>query len=141
MANGVPARILLVEDDEINRALLRAVLSTAAPPALQGAVLTEAGSLAEARASFSAQHADMILLDVQLPDGSGLELAAELSQSDPPPVIVALSAGVLPAQRRDALAAGCRAFDNKPYTASQLLSVIIPHLPAHAVPSPAPADS
>jgi CheY-like chemotaxis protein len=136
-------RVLLVEDDPINRALLRAVLATTDTPELQGAQLIEAETLTQARAALAGGQADIVLLDVQLPDGSGLILAREISAAatQQRPVIIALSAGVLPAQRRAALDAGCQAFIDKPYTGPQLMDVLMTHMPpspqaAPSVPSP-----
>src|SRR6266498_4576823 len=75
------ARILLVEDDELNRALVRAIVSRCAEPELRGAQLVEAGDLAQARAAIEDAPVDVMLLDMGLPDGSGLDLAAELRDS------------------------------------------------------------
>jgi CheY-like chemotaxis protein len=120
------AQILLVEDEELNRALVRAVLARSAVPVLSEAHLAEAGCLAEARSRLAEGPVDLILLDVQLPDGSGLELARELSETarDRRPKIVILTAGVLSTQQSAALASGCDAFVGKPFSQAELIGVM-----------------
>jgi CheY-like chemotaxis protein len=78
-----------------------------------------AGDLAAARAELAAAPFDLILLDMHLPDGHGLarELAA---QSRPKrPIIIALTASVLPEQQDTVRAAGCDDFLGKPYRPQQ----------------------
>jgi CheY-like chemotaxis protein len=72
------ARILIVEDDELNQRLVRAVLARSADPVLRGACVVQAGSVAEARAALALAAVDVVLLDMNLPDGNGLSLAAEV---------------------------------------------------------------
>lgn len=124
-------RLLLVEDEEFNRDLVRAVLSRAQDAAIAGAELTEAPTLGDARAALAGAEFDIVLLDVQLPDGTGLTLAAELAErpEDQRPAIVILTAGVLPEQRAAALAAGCSTFLEKPYSPSKLIEVLRSQLP------------
>src|SRR5437762_10668649 len=75
-----PRSILLVEDEGPNRALARAVLARSMDPRVAGIVLLEAPNLARAREILDSQHVDLVLLDVRLPDGDGLALAAELHE-------------------------------------------------------------
>lgn len=130
-ADQAGVRLLLVEDEEFNRDLVRAVLSRAPDPAIAAASLTEAPTLADARAALATAEFDIVLLDVQLPDGTGLELAAELATvpEEKRPAIVILTAGVLPEQRAAALAAGCSTFLEKPYSPSKLVEVLRAQLP------------
>ena len=72
------ARILLVEDDDLNQRLVAAVLARSADPLLRSACLIQAGSLAEARTALAGGAVDVVLLDMNLPDGPGLMLAAEM---------------------------------------------------------------
>ena len=67
-------RVLIVDDHPVVRAGLRAFLD------LQNdfEVVAEAGSLSEARERARESAPDLILLDLQLPDGSGLTLIDEL---------------------------------------------------------------
>jgi CheY-like chemotaxis protein len=123
-------RVLLVEDDELNQALVRAILARSASPVLRGAQLATAGSLAQARAALAAGAIDIVLLDMRLPDGSGLDLAAELQRHSDrvPPAVIALS-GAAAEQREAALAAGCVAVLGKPYSSAELASLLEAHVP------------
>jgi two-component system KDP operon response regulator KdpE len=127
MIDGNPSswRILLVEDEPANRVLLRAVPARAQEPSLRQAELREAGTLSDARYAVLDQLPELVVLDVRLPDGSGLDMARELVSDDPMrPAVLILSASVLPGERDAALAAGADAFLGKPYAPSELLRVI-----------------
>jgi two-component system KDP operon response regulator KdpE len=119
-------RILLVEDNDLNRSLVRAILKRAQDPGLKAATIVDAPTLADARTELGAGGTfDVILLDMHLPDGSGLSLAEELNRNGSArPPIVALTAAVLPAEQAATLTAGCDAFIAKPYTSGQLLEAI-----------------
>lgn len=126
------ARILLVEDEELNRVLVRAVLARADDPGVRDARLVEAGTLAAARDVLqNPDQVDVVLLDMNLPDGSGLDLATELAAAtaDTKPKVIALTASVLPSDRAAAIEAGCDGFLDKPYAAADLVTVIANHLP------------
>ncbi|GAA3281100.1 MULTISPECIES: response regulator [Dactylosporangium] len=120
--------VLLVEDEELNRVLVRAIIARADAPAVHHANLLEAGSLADARSALAAHAVDLILLDVNLPDGNGLTLAAELNAAPARPTVVALTASVLPHEKAAAMEAGCDAFLDKPYAAADLVSMLANHL-------------
>ena len=121
--------ILLVEDEELNRTLVKAVLSRSTEPTVRAAQVIDATSLAAARDRLTADHIDLVLLDMNLPDGNGLTLARELSESDAPkPTVVAVTASVLPQDRVAALDAGCDDFLDKPYAAADLVAVVSRHL-------------
>ena len=118
------ARILLVEDDDLNQRLVRTVLARSGDPAVRGACLVEAASLAEARAALASGAVDVVLLDMNLPDGNGLSLAAEVRHAGSGgPALVGLT-GAAPDQRDAALAAGCTAVLGKPYEAAQLCALV-----------------
>ncbi|WP_249713764.1 response regulator [Rhizomonospora bruguierae] len=119
-----PLRVLLVEDHEMNRQLIQAIVARGRYPLLRGAHLVEAHDLARARAALHAGRYDVILLDAQLPDGSGLDLLGDLPGAGPRPVVIALTGGVRPQQRAAALAAGCDAFLDKPFVAADLVALV-----------------
>jgi two-component system, OmpR family, response regulator len=117
-------RVLLVEDDELNQALIPAVLARSEDPLLRGAQVVAAGSLAEARAVLAGGGVDVVLLDAGLPDGSGLSLARELRDlGGEQPVVIAVT-GAPQQHRAEAEVAGCVAVLGKPYRAAELRELI-----------------
>ena len=126
-------RILLVEDEELNRTLVKAVLARAQIAAVRDAEVLDASSLSSARERLGAEDVDLILLDMNLPDGNGLTLASELAAGRiavgrPRPSVVAVTASVLPQDRAAALEAGCDGFLDKPYAAADLVATVADHL-------------
>jgi two-component system KDP operon response regulator KdpE len=126
-------RILLVEDEELNRTLVKAVLARAQITAVRDAEVLDASTLASARTWLGTEDIDLILLDMNLPDGSGLTLASELAAGTvaagrPRPTVVAVTASVLPQDREAALQAGCDGFLDKPYAAADLVATVAEHL-------------
>jgi two-component system, OmpR family, KDP operon response regulator KdpE len=128
-------KILLVEDEELNRTLVKAVLARADVAAVREAAVVDASTLAAAREKLGAEDVDLILLDMNLPDGNGLGLARELASGGMPagrrrPAVVAVTASVLPQDRTAAIEAGCDGFLDKPYAAADLVATVARHLPA-----------
>jgi CheY-like chemotaxis protein len=128
------SRILLVEDEELNRALVRAVLARADVAAVREAQVVEAKNLSAARDRLGSEEIDLILLDMNLPDGNGLTLAHELATEGVPggrarPKVVAVTASVLPQDRQAAIEAGCDGFLDKPYAAADLVAAVARYLP------------
>ena len=105
-----PVDILLVEDNEANQMLERAVLE------LEGFRVTLAASAPEAMEQISANAPDLILMDIQLPGEDGLSFTRRL-KADPKwsaiPV-VALTAHAMRGDRELAMAAGCVGYISKP---------------------------
>jgi two-component system, OmpR family, KDP operon response regulator KdpE len=122
------SRVLHVEDEELNRLLVRAIISRAADNLVRDIDLVEAGTLAAARSALAEAPVDVVLLDVNLPDGSGLTLASDLTTSTHRPKVIALTASGLPHERAAAMSAGCDAFVDKPYAAADLVDVLATHL-------------
>jgi two-component system KDP operon response regulator KdpE len=122
--------VLLVEDEPLNRTLVKAILDRATDTRLRDVELHEADTLSAARHTLAEGAVDIVLLDVLLPDGNGLDLAIEL-QSIPQgrrPVILALTAGALAEQHQAALDAGCDAVLTKPYSVTDFEAVLAAHL-------------
>lgn len=119
-------RLLLVEDNELNRSLVRAILSRTAEPRLQGADLVEVQTIEQARAVLAGPDPfDVVLLDVHLPDGSGLEIARLLADQPDRPAVVALTAAAMAREQSAAMDAGCDAFLAKPYSSTALIQAIV----------------
>jgi DNA-binding NtrC family response regulator len=107
--------ILIVEDD----ARLQTVLARALERG--GHSVRAAGTLAEARAALAAAAPEILLLDVDLPDGSGWEL---LEDSGPAAygAVVVMSAGQPSRRRMQQVQPDC--FLSKPFAIDTLLEVI-----------------
>lgn len=81
--------ILLVDDDDSIRMLVRMVLEG------QGLTVLDASGIGEARSTFEREGSRIRLLitDVQLSDGSGVDLARELCGNDPELRVLIISGG------------------------------------------------
>jgi DNA-binding NarL/FixJ family response regulator len=71
----MPRTVLIVDDHPSFRASARALLEAEGYD-----VVGEAEDVASAREAVAELHPEIVLLDVQLPDGSGFDVAAELAQ-------------------------------------------------------------
>jgi len=113
-------RVLVVDDHELNLKLLERLLER------EGREMRAADSLAAAERALAEEQPAMIVLDLNLPDGSGLELTRKLkSQPDTASIpIVACTAAVMPADEDRALEAGCDAFLAKPIDLHRFSEVI-----------------
>src|SRR5690348_7470858 len=88
-------RVLLVDDNELNRTLARTIIRRSDHAIVAAITLLEADSLAAARLILAGDGVDVLLLDMHLPDGNGLTLAAELTEHTDRPAIIAVTASVL----------------------------------------------
>lgn len=80
-------RILLVDDHELVRRGLKQLLAEEFPKAVFG----EANRVPEARALLAQKKWDLVLLDINLPGGSGLDLLAEVNRLCPQAAVLMLS--------------------------------------------------
>ena len=104
------ALILLIDDNEANVMLARAVLER------DGFEVEVATTAAEARGSLLQVVPDLILMDVQLAGEDGIALTIEL-KADPktsPIPIVAVTAHAMAGDRARAIHAGCDGYVTKP---------------------------
>ena len=130
-ASGRPARVLLAEDNPVNRRLAEILLTRA------GCTVTTAvtGRQAVDLCMRSAEGFDLILMDVQMPELDGLAATAELRGRGCTGVpIVAMTAGALQGDRERCLAAGMNDYLAKPVRAEQLLALLATWL--HRQPAP-----
>jgi DNA-binding NarL/FixJ family response regulator len=82
-----PLRLLLVDDHEVVRQGLAALL--ARRPAFQ--VVAEAGTVAEALAAARRFRPDLVIMDVRLPDGTGIEACRDIRAEMPETRVVMLT--------------------------------------------------
>ena len=118
-------KILIVEDTEDNRRILRDLLGMA------GYDLIEAHDGAEGVARASEHRPDLILMDIQMPVMDGYEATRRI-KADPALreiPIIAVTSYALSGDEEKARAAGCDDFVPKPYSPRQLLAKIRKFLP------------
>ena len=121
---AVPGRgkVLLVDDDEINRDIYREYLE------LKGytAVLAQDGE--QALALAASERPDVIVMDVQMPVMDGLEATRRLRAADDPWLaqtpVIALSALVMPGDRQSCVEAGCDIYLSKPVRLDELVRTL-----------------
>jgi two-component system cell cycle response regulator DivK len=121
----VTKRILIVEDREDNRQILRDLLAST------DYEIVEAENGVEALAAVAKQRPDLILMDIQLPVMDGYEATRRI-KSDPALrsiPIIAVTSYALSGDEEKAREAGCDAYVPKPYSPRQLLAKIREFLP------------
>ena len=122
---GMSKRILVVEDQEDNRQILRDLLGSV------GYEMTEAWDGEAGVAAAKQQRPDLILMDIQMPLMDGYEATRRI-KADPElkniPIIVVTSYA-LSGDEGKARAAGCDAYITKPYSPRQLLAKVKEFLP------------
>jgi two-component system, cell cycle response regulator DivK len=119
------AKILLVEDNEMNRDMLSRRLER------KGYQIIIAVDGSQGVAMAHSENPDLILMDMSLPVLDGWEATRQLKanpQTKPIPVI-ALTAHAMASDREQALAAGCDDYDTKPIELPRLLEKIQALLP------------
>ena len=119
-------RILIVEDHEDNRRILRDLLTSA------GFELIEAVTGTEGVALANAQRPDLILMDIQLPEIDGYEATRQIKANSAlrPIPIIAVTSFALSGDDERAYKAGCSAYVTKPFSPRHLLATIREHLAA-----------
>jgi two-component system, cell cycle response regulator DivK len=121
----VTKRILVVEDQQDNRQIVRDLLVA------NDYELTEAENGEEALLLAAKDRPDLILMDIQLPIMDGYEATRRI-KADPclrSIPIIAVTSYALNGDEEKARAAGCNDFVPKPYSPRQLLAKIRQYLP------------
>ena len=117
-------KILLVEDNEVNRRLAEFLLRS------QGYEVIEAASAEQAFEILATERPDLIVMDIQLPDMDGLEATRRL-KVDPllrniP--VVAVTSFAMTGDHERAMAAGCIGYITKPIDKTTFIGEIASHL-------------
>jgi len=116
----VPIRVLIVDDHPDFRAVARELLQAA------GYVVSgEAASVGEAIVAIGALAPDVVLLDVGLPDGSGFDVASELSRDPSGPVVVLVSSREAEDYGRRIARSGARGFLSKSQLSAATLASVL----------------
>ncbi|MCC5871610.1 MAG: response regulator [Gammaproteobacteria bacterium] len=126
-------RLLLVDDDAVFRDVLGAALRR------RGFEVRVAADVAAARGMLEGFHPQRAIVDLKLPDGSGLELVARLAALDPAPRVLVLTGYASIATAVEAVKLGAVNYLPKPATPEEMLAALEqrgadPALPVSAEP-------
>lgn len=119
-ANESPTSIVIVEDHSLIRDGLRMLLALERKFQLVG----EAGTVADARTVITLKQPTIAIIDVGLPDGDGIDLAATLIQANPLLRILMLTGDLSSATVARALAMGAHGYVHKQHNADELFAAL-----------------
>ncbi len=120
------AKVLLVEDNEMNRDMLSRRLTR------KGYVVVVAKDGLDGVSMAGSEAPDIILMDMSLPEIDGWEATRRIKRAPETASIpvIALTAHAMASDREKAMEAGCDDFDTKPVELSRLLEKMEKLLPA-----------
>src|SRR5581483_476385 len=113
-------RVMLVDDHEVVREGLRALLDRR--PGMS--VVAEAGNVAEAVAVAAKEKPDVVVMDVRLPDGSGVEACREIRETRPETRMIMLTSYADDEAIFASILAGASAYLLKQTRANQLAEAV-----------------
>jgi DNA-binding NarL/FixJ family response regulator len=117
---GGPTTVVIVDDHAMVREGLVAVLAAEPEIDVVGTAADVAGAVREVR-----RHRPAVLVtDYQLPDGTGLDLADQVAELDPPPSVLLISGIDRPSLIEEAVRAGCAGFVSKGRDTAELVDAV-----------------
>ena len=121
--------VLVIEDNPQNMLLICGILGSAGYQFWQANRGIQGWKLAQEH------RPDLILLDIQLPDVSGLEVVQWLRDSEElnSITVIAVTAFAMVGDKEKMLSAGCDAYISKPYSVRDLLEVLNLYVPSRTV--------
>jgi len=111
-------RVVIVDDHRLFRAGVRAELGE------EVAVVGDAGSVGEAVAMIRAQQPDVVLVDVHMPDGGGVEVIARVAGEQPDVRFLALSVSDAAEDVIAVIRAGARGYVTKTISGAELADAV-----------------
>ena len=120
----MPKTVLIVEDNELNMKLFRDLIEASGYETIQTRSGTEAVDLARAH------RPDLILMDIQLPEVSGLDVTKWLKADDELHAIpvIAVTAFAMKGDEERIRQGGCEAYISKPISVPRFLETIKTYL-------------
>jgi DNA-binding response OmpR family regulator len=112
-------KVLVVDDDKESRDLLSEVLTTNG----YDVGLVENAGAAQALLAHDEDYG-IVIADLRMPDGSGLELLRELRRQNSKRDVILMSSFISGAERKLALDLGVDALLEKPFRLSELLEIV-----------------
>ncbi len=116
----MPGKILVVEDNEKNRKLIRVVMNS------KGYEIVEADDSVSALEMLAQETPDIILMDIGLPGMDGLELTKKIKQDESTKdiPIIAVTAHAMHGDEEKILEAGCNGYISKPINVAEFPTAI-----------------
>ena len=114
-----PLHILFVDDNSVNLLIAQKMIQKF------GGIVTTARSGTECISLVKTNTYDVVLMDIEMPDLTGLEVARELRKLNYANPIIALSANGYLEDVRESMAAGMNDHLQKPFTAETLFNKIL----------------
>jgi DNA-binding NarL/FixJ family response regulator len=111
---------MVVEDDLVTSTALCKVIRKGVPDAM----VLSARTLAEARIMLGEYSVGFFILDINLPDGSGIDFILDITKANPEAMIVLMTSTPLPEYRDQAQAFGVMHFLAKPVDNQRLVDLI-----------------
>ncbi|MCZ6792553.1 MAG: sigma-54 dependent transcriptional regulator [Planctomycetota bacterium] len=118
LRDPVALRVLVVDDEFAQRRILEEILQAA------GYQVTGAGSLTEALGRIEESGADLVLTDLKMPGGTGMELLEEIKKRGPETEVVIMTAFSSVETAVEAMRKGAHNYLPKPFTKEDLLAVV-----------------
>ena len=115
---GVEMRIAIIEDDEITRLELSKLLNT---QGYETVLLTDFGNLTDELKQYSIE---LVLLDINLPDGNGLEFCEKIRETSETPVLF-LTANDTEEDMLEGFGVGCDDYISKPFSIEVLRKKVL----------------
>ena len=118
-------RVLIVEDNELNMKLFHDLLEAS------GLTILMVRNGIDALTVAKRERPDLIVMDIQLPEMSGLEVTERI-KSDPdlrPIPVIAVTAFAMKGDEERIRAAGCEAYLSKPISIDRFISTVMSFLP------------
>ncbi len=131
-------RILLVDDNEAIQQFMSEVFTSWGPFEASPCDVATVGSVAEARERLAAETYDLVILDMILEDGNGLQVLEAVRGLAAPPKVVVISADDPPDLQRRALELGAHSFLRKGDGVESLVRTTLTVLDAAPTRAPAP---
>lgn len=116
-----PCRVLLVDDVDINLAMLEIFLAPA------GFDVSIASNGNEAVSNFKQFKPDIVFMDLIMPEKDGFEATREIKSINPDVPVIALTASIVDSVKEHALQAGVNDFMYKPFIPERFFEIISEH--------------
>ena len=117
------ARILIVEDDEVSYSVLKRNIQKIGKEVLHAITGVEAVETCRNNPDL-----DLVLMDIRMPQMTGLEATQRIRQFDKDVIIIAQTAYGFSSDKEKALEAGCNDYISKPINKTRLIELIKKHI-------------